>query len=124
MTKYDIIDKEVVMVYTIVINASLFILSMCAGLYTLFCHTDFPKGMSDDEIDKYRNVAANHSRKVRGCAATTIVLGFIFYLIIPALCILFDVNDTIICICSVLFAIVQMAAVQIVFTAMSNKPNV
>lgn len=112
------------MVCTIVFNASLLVISLCAGLCALFRHTDFPKGMSDDEIEKYRAVAANHSKKVKGCAATAIVLGVVFYALIPALCLVFNVDNAIICICTALFAIVQISAIQIVFSAMSSRLSV
>lgn len=112
------------MVYSIVFNASLLAISLCAGLCALFRHTDFPKRMNDDEIEKYRIVAANHSKKVKGCAATAIVLGFVFYALIPALCIILDVETAIICICTALFAIVQISAIQIVFSAKSSRLSV
>ena len=115
---------EVIMIYPIVINASLLIISICAGLCTLFRHTDFPRGMSDDDIEKYRTVAANHSKKVRGCAATTIITGIVFYALVPSLCFIFNVNSVVMSICAVLFAIVQMAAVQLVFSVMSRKLGV
>lgn len=112
------------MVYSIVMNASLLLLSLFIGLYTLARHTDFPRGLNEDEIENYRAVARNHSKKVRGCALAAIVLSVVFYALVPALCILFNVDYTIICICSVLFSIVQMSAIQIVFTVMSKKFNV
>ena len=66
------------MVYIIVINASLLVISVFAGFYALFRHTDFPKGLTDDEIENYRTVAKNHSKKVRGCALAAIILGSFF----------------------------------------------
>lgn len=112
------------MVYSIVINASLLVISLCAGLCALLKHTDFPKGMSDDEIENYRIVAANHSKKVRGCALTTLILGALFYILVPALCIVFDVDHVVTCFVAALLAFVQMAAVLLVFTTMSDKLNV
>lgn len=112
------------MIYPIVINASLFIISVCAGLSALFRHTDFPKGMTDDDIEEYRTVASNHSKKVKGCAAATIISGIVFYALVPTLCILFNINSVITCICAVLFAFVQMASVQLVFSIMSRKLDV
>lgn len=112
------------MVYSIVINASLLIISLFAGLYTLFVHTDFPKGLNDDEIDAYREVAHNHSRKVKACAATTLALGAVFYVLVPALCLYFRINSVIICFAAALLAFVQMASVLLVFSTMSNKYNI
>lgn len=112
------------MVYTIVINASLLLISLLIGLYTLTRHTDFPKGMTDDEIENYREVAKNHSKKVRGCALAAIVLGVAFYAIVPALCIIFSVDTFIACFTAVILAFVQMASILLIFTAMSDKLNV
>lgn len=112
------------MVVPIIINASLLVISVCAGLITLFKHTDFPKGMTYDEIEDYRVVAANHSKKVKGCAAAAIVLGFVFYVAIPVLCFVFSVDYTIVSFCAALFAFVQMAVIQLVFKIMSDRLNV
>lgn len=112
------------MVNIIIINASLFVISLFAGMYTLFRHTDFPKGMTDDEIEKYRIVASNHSKKVKGCAWTTLALGAVFYVLIPALLIVFSFDEVISCILAVMFALVQMLSVLIVFLTMSAKLNV
>lgn len=112
------------MVYTIVINASLLLISLFIGLYTLNKHTDFPKGMTDDEIENYRTVAKNHSKKVRGCALTAIILGVMFYGVVPALCILFNLDGIVTCIIGALLALVQMASVLLVFTVMSSRLNV
>lgn len=112
------------MVYIIVINASLLVISVFAGFYALFRHTDFPKGLTDDEIENYRTIAQNHSKKVRGCACATLVQGAVYYVLIPALLIVFKVSATIACISAALLAFVQMAVIQLVFTAMSDKLNV
>ena len=112
------------MVYTIVINASLLLISLFIGLYTLARHTDFPKGMTDDEIENYRTVAKNHFKKVRGCALTAIILGIVFYVLVPALCITFSVDSFITCFTAAILAFVQMAVILLIFTAMSDKFNV
>ena len=110
------------MVYTIVINASLLLISLFIGLYTLARHTDFPKGM--DEIENYRTVAKNHSKKVRGCALAAIILGIVFYVLVPALCIIFSVDSFITCFTAAILAFVQMAVILLIFIAMSDKFNV
>lgn len=112
------------MIYPIVINASLLILSICTGLSALFRHTDFPRGMSEEDIEKYRLVAENHSKKVRGCATTAIFTGIVFYALIPALCFIFNLDTVVMSICAVLFAVVQMTIVQLVFSVMSRKLDV
>lgn len=112
------------MVYSIVINVSLLIISLCAGLGALLKHTDFPKAMTDDEIENYRTVAANHSKKVRGCAFTTLISGVLFYILVPALCIAYGVDNTVSCFVAAVLAFVQMAAVLLVFTTISDKLNV
>ncbi len=112
------------MIYSIVINASLLLISLFIGVYTLARHTDFPKGMTDDEIENYRAVAKNHSKKVRGCALAAIILGVVFYVAVPALCIIFHVDNFITCFTAAILAFVQMATILLIFTAMSNKLNV
>ena len=112
------------MVYIIVINTSLLVLSVFAGFYALFRHTDFPKGLTDDEIENYRTVAKNHSKKVRGCTLAAIILGIVFYVLVPALCIIFSVDSFITCFTAAILAFVQMAVILLIFTAMSDKFNV
>lgn len=116
--------KRFYMVYSIVINVSLLIISLCAGIGTLFRHTDFPKGMSYDDIEHYRTVAANYSKTVKGCALTTLISGALFYILVPILCINFKVDSTVTCFVAAVLAFVQMAAVLLVFTTMTDRLNV
>lgn len=112
------------MVYSIVINASLLIISLVAGLGAMFRHTDFPRGLTDDEIDNYRTIAANHSKTVRGCALTALILGVLFYALVPVLCIIFSVDNVVTCFVAAVLAFVQMATILLVYTNMSGKFNV
>lgn len=112
------------MLYIIVVNASLLIISLIAGMYTLFVHTDFPKRMSDDDIEKYRTVAENHSKTVRGCALTSLASGFVFYGAIPALLILFNVDIILSCLIAVLLLLIQMAGILLIYKIMSSKLSV
>lgn len=122
--KYDIMSLRINMVYSIFINASLLIISLCAGLGALLRHTDFPRGMTDDEIENYRIIAANYSKTVRGCALTAIILGIVFYILVPALCIIFNVDHIVTCFVAAVLAFVQMATILLVYTNMAGKLNV